>query len=102
MNSPETLPDASTMPVLDVRDVPCSEKHPRIIETWWNLPVGGAFIVRNRHAPERIRQQIEAAWPGALGWEVLAAMPDDVSVKLAKLQPVSGSPRLESMVCHSH
>jgi uncharacterized protein (DUF2249 family) len=71
--------------------MPCPEKHPLIIETWLKLPVGGAFIVRNRHAPERIRQQIEAAWPGALGWEVVAVTPEDVSVQLSKLHPVSGN-----------
>jgi len=98
---PSTL-NSTTVPVLDVRQVPCSEKHPRIIQTWWDLPVGGAFVVRNRHAPERIRQQIEAAWPGALGWETVAVAKEDVCVKLAKLLPVGGKPELALMPCHGH
>jgi uncharacterized protein (DUF2249 family) len=70
---------------MDVREVPCTTKHPLILRTWHELPVGGSFIVRNQHAPERIRQQIEEIYPGALRWEVLTAAPEDVSVQLTKL-----------------
>lgn len=101
MDSFNASPHSPAVPILDVREVPCSEKHPRIIETWWNLPVGGAIIIRNRHAPERIREQIEAAWPGALGWEVLTVARDDVSVKITKLQPARGALKLAGMPCHS-
>ena len=102
MNSLHTTFDSTAVPVLDVRLVPCSQKHPLIIETWWNLPVGGACVVRNRHLPERIREQIQAAWPGALGWDVLVVAKEDVSVKLTKLRDVDGGLDLASMPCHSH
>jgi len=70
--------------VMDVREVPCAIKHGLILQTWQALPVGGFFVVRNRHAPDRIRQQIEASYPGALGWEVVSAAPEDVAVRLLK------------------
>jgi len=102
MNATLTTLSSTSVPMLDVRQVPCLEKHPRIIQTWWDLPVGAAFVVRNRHAPERIRQQIEAAWPGALGWEIVSVAKEDVCVQLAKLLPVGGRLELASMPCHGH
>ena len=102
MNPTVSSLDSAGLPVLDVRRLPCSEKHPHIIETWWKLPVNGAFVVRNRHAPERIRQQIEASSPGALGWEVVAVKSDDVYVKLSKLCPVGGRLEISSMPCHTN
>lgn len=86
--------------VMDVRQVPCSIKHGLILQTWQDLPVGGFFIVRNHHAPERIRQQIEASYPGALQWEVVAAAPEDVSVRLTKVNGAAPAVPLVAAACN--
>jgi uncharacterized protein (DUF2249 family) len=85
--------------VVDVRDLPCAEKHPLILRTWHELPVGRCFVVRNGHAPERIRQQIETSYPGALQWEMVASAPDDISVRLTKLTGAGPAAALAAGAC---
>ncbi len=70
--------------VMDVREVPCSTKHGRIFQTCRELSVGDYFIVRNSHEPARLREQLEAQYPGAFLWECLQRAPDDVSVRITK------------------
>jgi len=96
-----TNPSLDANRLMDVREVPCSIKHGLILRTWHELSVGEFFIVRNRHAPERIRQQIEAIYPGALRWECIASEPEDVSVKLTKLSDVAPVGTRESVSCDS-
>ena len=84
---------------MDVREVACSIKHGLILETWQALQPGEFFVVRNRHEPVRIRQQIEAAFPGALQWEVLSEALGDVAVKLTKLKQTSGMVSFGTVTC---
>ncbi len=72
--------------MLDVREVPCSIKHGLILKTYFELPVGGHFILRNGHDPVPLRYQFEAEFPGTFTWEHLRRLPDDVAVKITKLK----------------
>ena len=74
--------------VMDVREIPCSIKHGLILRTCLELPVGEHFILRNGHDPVHLREHISASWPGALAWDYVLQMPEEVRVKITKLQTV--------------
>jgi uncharacterized protein (DUF2249 family) len=77
--------------VLDVREVPCATKHPLLVGTFIQLPVGDYFIIRNGHEPVRLHEQFAAQWPGAFAWEKLPANPGEFRVKVTKLKPLAVS-----------
>jgi len=82
--SPETIIGADR--VLDVRPIPCSVKHGRIIKQWLDLGVGEHFILLNDHDPVPLRYQFAAQWPEAFAWEHLVNVPGEVRVKITKLK----------------
>jgi len=51
--------------------------------------VGGHFILLNGHDPARLRDQVSATWPDAFAWEPLVQKPDEVRVKITKLNAVN-------------
>jgi uncharacterized protein (DUF2249 family) len=75
--------------VLDVRELDCSIKHPLLVKTFIELPVGEHFILRNGHEPARLRDQFAAQWPGTFTWEKLAAEPGEFRIKITKLKSLS-------------
>lgn len=74
--------------VMDVRELPCSIKHGQILRTCLELPVGGHFILLNGRDPVHLHDHIFASWPGAFAWEHLVQKPDEVRVKITKLNAV--------------
>jgi uncharacterized protein (DUF2249 family) len=74
--------------VMDVREIPCSIKHGLILRTCLELPVGGHFILLNGRDPAHLYDQISTSWPGAFGWDYLVKQPDEVRVKITKLNAV--------------
>ena len=76
--------------VFDVRPIPGRVKHAQIFERWFNLPVGGYFVLLNDHDPVPLRYQFEAEFPGAMLWEYLERGPEEFRVKITKRQPVTG------------
>ena len=74
--------------VMDVREIPCSIKHGLILRTCLELPVGGHFVLLNGRDPVHLYDQISASWPGAFGWDYLVKQPDEVRVKITKLNAV--------------
>ena len=72
--------------VMDVRTIPCSVKHGLILKTWRELPIGDHFILLNDHDPVPLRKQFEAEFPGTFAWDYLERGPEDIRVKLTKLQ----------------
>jgi uncharacterized protein (DUF2249 family) len=77
--------------VLDVREVPCATKHPLLVGTFSQLPVGDYFIILNGHEPARLRDQFAAQWPGTFTWEKLPANPGEFRVKVTKLKPLGAA-----------
>lgn len=89
--------------MLDVREIPCSIKHGLIIKTFLDLKVGEHFILRNGHDPVPLRYQFEAEYPGSFTWEHVHHLPDDVAVKITKLQlVVGGLPKAVAGSCGHH
>lgn len=74
---------------MDVRPIPCSTKHGKILQRWFSLPVGDYFILLNDHDPVPLRYQFEAEFPGAFTWEHLERGPEDFRVKITKLAGVA-------------
>jgi len=79
-----------TEKLLDVREIPCSVKHPLILERWETLPVGDYFVLVNGHDPKPLRYQIEAEYGQEnLGWEYLLQAQEAVAVKVTKKAPAT-------------
>ena len=80
-------PSATDAPkVMDVRSIPCSVKHGRVVQTWRDLPVGHYFILLNDHDPAPLRRQFEAECPGTFTWEYLERGPGNFRIRLTKLK----------------
>jgi uncharacterized protein (DUF2249 family) len=72
----------------DVRDIPCSIKHPQIMQRWFGLPVGAHFVLVNDHDPVPLYYQFSALFPQAFDWEYLERGPDIFQIKITKLAAV--------------
>ena len=88
--------------VMDVREIPCAIKHGQILRNCLDLAVGDHFILLNGHDPVRIHDQLSAAWPGAFAWEYLVQKPDEVRVKITKLNAVKPDSELPPGFTCSH
>ncbi|GAA1861322.1 DUF2249 domain-containing protein [Actinomadura bangladeshensis] len=55
--------------VIDVREIPRGQKHPRIFARFSRLAPGESFALVNNHDPKHLRREFEAAHPGAFSWE---------------------------------
>lgn len=82
-----TIVDAAS--VFDVRSIPGRVKHAQIFQRWFDLPVGGYFVLLNDHDPVPLRYQFDAEFPQAFHWDYLEAGPEEYRVKITKLAPVS-------------
>jgi uncharacterized protein (DUF2249 family) len=98
-----TTPSLGPDRMLDVRDTPCSIKHGLILQTFIDLKVGEHFILRNGHDPVPLRYQFEAEFPNAFSWEYVHSLPEDVAVKITKVQlVVGGLPKPVAGSCGHH
>jgi uncharacterized protein (DUF2249 family) len=91
--NPSNVPSApvsDTAVVLDVRPLPGRTKHATIFQRWFDLAVGGHFILLNDHDPVPLKYQFEAEYPGAFAWEYLQRGPEEFRVKITKRQAVPG------------
>lgn len=94
--------------LLDARDIPCSRKHPLILERAAALPIGAGFVLVNGHAPEPLRYQLEALFPGCFQWDYLVTEDDLAAVRIHRIAPTPPSaPGLRSPLpgpgtCGSH
>ncbi len=75
--------------VFDVRPIPGRVKHTQIFQRWFDLPVGGYFVLLNDHDPVPLRYQFEGQFPGAFAWEYLEQGPEEFRVKITKLAAVT-------------
>lgn len=72
--------------LLDARDIPCSRKHPLILQRAHDLAVGSGFVLVNGHAPEPLRYQFEALSPGCFRWDYLVNEGDFAAVRISRLK----------------
>lgn len=83
--------------VFDVRPIPCRVKHAQIFQRWFDLPVGGHFVLLNDHDPVPLYYQFSAQFPEAFAWDYLERGPEDFRVRITKLKavvPPSAEPSL--------
>jgi len=70
--------------VLDVREIPPRERHPRIFATFRALQVGEAMELVNDHDPRLLYYQFQAEMPGTFTWRYLAAGPEVWQVEIER------------------
>lgn len=70
---------------LDVRPIPCRQKHALIFQRWALLEVGEYFVLVNDHDPVPLYYQFAGQFPGAFSWEYLVAGPEEFQVKITRL-----------------
>ena len=76
--------------LLDVRELPCAEKHGRIFGRYDALAVGDSFVLCNTHDPQPLRGKFEGVFPGGFTWEYLQEGPDWL-IQIEKLRDQGSS-----------
>jgi uncharacterized protein (DUF2249 family) len=92
--------DANKM--MDVRLIPCSIKHDRIIRMWVELPPCDCFILLNGHDPEPLYHQFAAEYGDALRWEYLERGPVNFRVKISKVRALAAGAEPGACGCSGH
>lgn len=96
MNTKSSLetstPTHDASDVFDVRVIPGREKHARIFQRWYDLPVGSSFVLLNDHDPVPLYYQFQAQFPEAYSWTYLQEGPDEYRVRITKTTAVTPPP----------
>ena len=79
---------------MDVREIPCSIKHGLILPRLHRNCQWAAISSCSTAATPHLREEIANGWPGAFAWEYLVQNPDEVRVKITKLQVVKDDTNL--------
>ncbi|MDE1821807.1 MAG: DUF2249 domain-containing protein [Euryarchaeota archaeon] len=88
-NPPPSLGALSAEHVVDVRETPPSERHPRIFGTFQNLEPGRSFILVNDHDPKPLYYQFQAEHTGTFSWDYLERGPRVWRVRIGKQRVAS-------------
>lgn len=88
--------------VMDVRELPCSVKHGRIVQACRELEVGEFFILLNGHDPVPLREQLTNHWPGAFAWDYLERGPEAFRVRISKLKALATEQGPGALNCADH
>jgi uncharacterized protein (DUF2249 family) len=75
--------------VFDVRAIPGRVKHAQIFQRWFDLRVGGHFVLLNDHDPVPLHYQFKGQFPDAFTWEYLQQGPEEFRVKITKVAAVT-------------
>lgn len=94
MSQPAATTDDQT--ILDVREIPCQIKHPKIMKRFLGLAVGAHLVLVNDHDPVPLYYQFDAMFPKAFQWEYLERGPVEYRIRIAKLAAVVPPVRLGS------
>lgn len=88
--------------LVDVREMPPRERHPKIFKAWEGLPVGGAMKLVNDHDPKPLYYEFRAERAGEFEWEAVEQGPERWSVLIKRVKagsvagaPAEGAPRPE-------
>lgn len=90
MNNQPVHPALAQVPadeLLDARDISCRVKHPLILERANMLAVGSSFVLVNGHAPEPLRYQFDAMFPGCFEWHYLVDEETLAAVRITRRAP---------------
>ena len=81
-----TLNEIPAANILDVCNIPCSEKHPLIFARYDALAVGDFFVLCNGHDPLPLRGKFETVFPGGFTWDYLQEGPEVWAIKITKIR----------------
>lgn len=70
--------------VIDVREIPHGQRHPRIFARYARLAPGEAFTLISNHDPKPLRREFEATHPGVFTWNYLESGPDQWQVRIGR------------------
>lgn len=70
--------------VIDVREIPHGQRHPRIFARYARLAPGEAFILVNNHDPKPLHREFDATHPGAFTWDYLESGPEQWRVRIGR------------------
>ena len=70
--------------IVDVRDVPPRDRHPRIFQTFDNLTPGQVLILVNDHDPKPLQYQFMFERSEQFDWTYLEAGPEEWRVAIRK------------------
>lgn len=82
MNSVSTPTAAAA--IIDVRQIPPSQRHDLIIQHFESLPIGAWFDLHSDHEPLPLKQQFQALWPGQFDWDVLEGGPQQWRLRIGR------------------
>lgn len=71
--------------VIDVREIPHGQRHPRIFARWARLAPGDGFTLVNNHDPKPLRREFEATHPGAFTWDHVESGPEQWRVRIGRV-----------------
>lgn len=71
--------------VVDVRDIPHGQRHPRIFTRFARLAAGESFVLVNNHDPKPLRREFDAAHPGRFTWEYVESGPEQWQIRLTRV-----------------
>ncbi len=75
---------ALTPNVIDVREIPRSQRHSTILSLFDRLAPGEAFDLVNDHDPVGLLYQFTMLMPGAFSWEYLVQGPEEWRVRIGR------------------
>lgn len=76
--------ELDALEVLDVRDIPHGQRHPRIFGLYSRLGGGESFVLVNNHDPKPLRREFDATYPNEFAWEYEQAGPAEWRVRIGR------------------
>jgi uncharacterized protein (DUF2249 family) len=70
--------------VIDVREIPHGQRHPRIFTRFARLAPGETFTLVNNHDPKPLRREFQSAHPGTFTWEYVESGPEQWQVRIGR------------------
>ncbi|GGX93219.1 DUF2249 domain-containing protein [Streptomyces anandii] len=70
--------------VVDVREIPHGQRHPRIFGRFARLAPGESFTLVNNHDPKPLRREFEATHPDAFTWEYVESGPEQWCILIGR------------------
>ncbi|QKT06291.1 DUF2249 domain-containing protein [Gordonia sp. X0973] len=74
----------SESPVIDVREIPKPQRHPKIFALFDSLDAGQALILVNDHDPRHLHDEFEVERPGSYSWDYLTREKRDYRIRIGK------------------
>ncbi|MFT4200297.1 DUF2249 domain-containing protein [Gordonia sp. (in: high G+C Gram-positive bacteria)] len=74
----------SDAPEIDVREIPKSQRHPKIFALFDSLSAGEALVLVNDHDPRHLRDEFDVERPGGYSWDYLNRERGNYRIRIGK------------------